>query len=156
MGRPRKKAKTKGVFMRIDHDLYRKSKALIPDRTKDYEDYLKRKIVTSNRAELIKMEIDELDMKKEQLMKEYDYEIGLESFDNAMEEEMINKKTFALNTVLKIITNEGAIGLDRIDEIATVQGISAGELKTMIPEDQRCKVVQYHYRTVKERSNYDV
>ena len=28
--------KYQGIFMKIDFDLYRKSKPLIPDRTKDY------------------------------------------------------------------------------------------------------------------------
>ena len=138
--------------MNIDFDLYKKSKTLIPDRTKDYEDYLRRKIATSNRAEIIKMEIDELDMKKQELMKEYDREIGLMSVEDELKGEDINKLTFALNTVLKIIDNDGSIGLDRIEEIATVQDISFSELKSAIPDSMGDKILKHHLHTVQGRS----
>jgi hypothetical protein len=141
--------------MNIDFDLYKKSKTLIPDRTKDYEDYLRRKIATSNRAEIIKMEIDELDMKKQELMKEYDREIGLMSVEDELKGEDINKLTFALNTVLKIIDNDGSIGLDRIEEIATVQDISFSELKSAIPDSMGDKILKHHLHTVQGRSKYD-
>ena len=141
--------------MNIDFDLYKKSKTLIPDRTKDYEDYLRRKIATSNRAEIIKMEIDELDMKKQELKKEYDREIGLMSVEDELKGEDINKLTFALNTVLKIIDNDGSIGLDRIEEIATVQDISFSELKSAIPDSMGDKILKHHLHTVQGRSKYD-
>ena len=141
--------------MNIDFDLYKKSKTLVPDRTKDYEDYLRRKIATSNRAEIIKMEIDELDMKKQELMKEYDREIGLMSVEDELKGEDINKLTFALNTVLKIIDNDGSIGLDRIEEIATVQDISFSELKSAIPDSMGDKILKHHLHTVQGRSKYD-
>ena len=141
--------------MNIDFDLYKKSKTLIPDRTKDYEDYLRRKIATSNRAEIIKMEIDELDMKKQELMKEYDREIGLMSVEDELKGEDINKLTFALNSVLKIIDNDGSIGLDRIEEIATVQDISFSELKSAIPDSMGDKILKHHLHTVQGRSKYD-
>ena len=61
--------KYKGIYMKIDYDLYRKSKAIIKDRTKDYENYLRRRITVSNRAELLKLEIEELDERRKALMK---------------------------------------------------------------------------------------
>jgi hypothetical protein len=101
------------------------------------------------------MEIDELDMKKQELMKEYDREIGLMSVEDELKGEDINKLTFALNTVLKIIDNDGSIGLDRIEEIATVQDISFSELKSAIPDSMGDKILKHHLHTVQGRSKYD-
>ena len=63
--------------MLVDEELLLKTKAIIPNRTQDYEDYMRRRILASNRAELLKMEIDDIDARREHLMNEYDIEIGL-------------------------------------------------------------------------------
>jgi hypothetical protein len=157
MGRKKQiKKKGKGIYMVIGPTLYRKSKAIIENRTKDYENYLARKIHTNNRAEMIKLEIEELDQKREALMKEYDIEIGIEANEDHMEDETINKITYATNTIMKIVNNQGGIGWDKIEEIADFQGISLAELKLHLPESIKDKIVEHNVtlETVEGRSDY--
>ena len=72
MVRKKRSNPTKVVSMAIDAELYEQSKIIIPNRTQDYEDYLHRKIDAGNSLELLKMEISELDEKREILKREYD------------------------------------------------------------------------------------
>ena len=140
--------------MKVDFELYRKSKPFIQDRTKDYESYLARKILTNNRAEMLKLEIEELDVQREALMKEYDQEVGIQS--ELFDDEDMDKISLALNTIEKIINNEGTIGLDRIEEIATIQDVSVAELKRRIPIKYRDKVLAHHFVVVEGRTNYEL
>lgn len=126
--------------MKIDPDLYRKSKSIIPDRTKDYEDYLRRRISVSNRAELLKLEIEECDAKRESLMKEYDLEMELQA-QIQTEQKSLEEVT---ELVIGIINNLGYIGLDRLEDIAELHNVSLAELKKSIPPELQEKFVKYH------------
>lgn len=126
--------------MKIDPDLYRKSKSIIPDRTKDYEDYLRRRISVSNRAELLKLKIEECDAKRESLMKEYDLEMELQA-QIQTEQKSLEEVT---ELVIGIINNLGYIGLDRLEDIAELHNVSLAELKKSIPPELQEKFVKYH------------
>ncbi|MCE7699527.1 MAG: hypothetical protein K8E24_012220 [Methanobacterium paludis] len=99
------------AYMKTDFDMYRKSKPLIPDRTKDYEEYLRRRIAVSNRAELLKLEIEECDARRESLMKEYDLEMELQAEIQPEQEKSVEE---IADLVVAIINNLGYIGLDRL------------------------------------------
>ena len=130
----------KGIFMKIDHDLYTKSKSIIPDRTKDYEDYLRRRISIENRGELIKVEIEELDARRVALMKEYDLEMELQGHLDHLEKNVEEVAQICLD----IIENLGYIGLDRLKIIAELNGVGFADLKNSIPEEFHHKFVKYH------------
>ena len=130
-----------GIYMKIDFDLYRKSKPLIQDRTKDYEDYLRRRIAVSNRAELLKLEIEECDARRESLMKEYDLEMELQAEIEPEQEKSVEE---IAELVIAIINNLGYIGLDRLEDIAELHHLSVAELKQAIPKELSCKFVKHH------------
>ncbi|MEN6552825.1 MAG: hypothetical protein ABFC34_08055 [Methanobacterium sp.] len=132
--------KYKGIYMKIDYDLYRKSKVIIKDRTKDYEDYLQRRITVNNRAELLKLEIEELDERRKALMKEYDTELELQGQINT-EDKTIED---IAKTCINIIENLGYIGLDKMETIADLHDVSLAELKKTIPTEYHEKFVKYH------------
>ena len=107
--------------MAIDAELYEQSKIIIPNRTQDYEDYLHRKINAGNSLEFLKIEIGELDKKREILKREYEIKQGLLkiSNDNMLEVNMDQ----AVKTVTNIIINENSIGLNRLREVADINNI---------------------------------
>lgn len=132
-----KKGKKRLVTMKIDEELYLKSKAIIPDRTKDYVNYLKRRIST-NRAELLKKEIDDLDTKREALMREYDRELELqETTEHRPLKDLVT-------TVEKIINHRGFIGENEIENLAYMNGYEFAELKAAIPPELHKKFVKFY------------
>jgi len=133
--------KYKGIYMKIDYDLYRKSKAIIKDRTKDYENYLRRRITVSNRAELLKLEIEELDERRKALMKEFDTELELQEQININDNKTIEE---VAEICINIIENLGYIGLDKMGTIAELHDVSLAELKKAIPMEYHEKFVKYH------------
>lgn len=133
--------------MKIDADLFRKSKAIIPDRTADYEDYLRRRIHAKDRAELLRMEIEDLESKKKELMDEYDIEIKIKENAPEIDQEIDNEIVACVNTAMKIIDNEGCIGMDRLQELAEFREVSVAQVKAMMPEDAKDKIVRYHLQT---------
>ena len=132
--------------MRIDEELYIKSRAIIKDRTADYEAYIRRRI-SVNRAELLRKQIDELDAKRAALMKEYDYEVELQSTTKTR---TVDELT---SLICRMIDRQGLIGLNQIDDIAFMNGLNPVELKTAIPEQYKDKFVKF-YETP-ERSPFD-
>lgn len=140
----RKRKKTKPVFMKIDEQLFIKSRPLIPNRTEDYEDYLRRKIAGQNRAEIIQMEIDRLDLQRAQLMKEYDIEIGLQDEQTVEERTESEQLLMALQTVTRVVDIQGVIGLDKIEDIANLHEVSFYELKNNLPAAIKEQVVKTH------------
>jgi len=135
------------VHMKIDSELFRKSKAIIPDRTADYEDYLRRRIHAKDRAELLRMEIEELESKKKTLMEEYDIETKIKENALEIDQEIDNEVQACVETVLKIIENEGCIGLDRLEDLAAFRDVSVAQVKIMIPDKFQEKIVRYHLQT---------
>lgn len=136
-----------GVYMKIDPELHRKSKAIVGDRTADYEDYLRRKIGATDRAELLKMEIEELESKKESLMKEYDIETKIQENAEEIDQAIDNQVQSCVDTVLKIIKNEGSIGLDKLQELADFRDVSVAQVKAMLPEKAKKSIVKHHLQT---------
>lgn len=134
----------KRISMVIDRDLYEKSKMLIPNRTADYEDYLRRRLYTGNRPDLLKMEIDELDIRREVLMYEYDHEVGLLEEQAENEGKKQNDLDDAVKIVLNVIESDSVIGLDKLDTIATLKGVSVVDLKLAIPKKIHDKFVKFH------------
>ena len=130
--------------MEIPYDLYIKSKALIPNRTEDYVDYLQRRIAASNRLDMLQQERDEVKARLEHLDIEIDHELNMKDELKDLEKEADELIEDAIKTVTHIIMNEGVIGLDKIEQIAAVKDLSFGELKNAIPEDLRDKVVNFH------------
>ncbi|MEN6592767.1 MAG: hypothetical protein ABFC12_05960 [Methanobacterium sp.] len=133
--------------MKIDADLFRKSKAIIPDRTADYEDYLRRRIHAKDRAELLRMEIEELESKKKELMDEYDIETKIKENAPEIDQEIDNEIMACVNTAMKIINNEGCIGMDRLQELAEFREVSVAQVKAMMPGAAKDKIVRYHLQT---------
>ena len=142
MARKKRNNPTKVVSMAIDAELYEQSKIIIPNRTQDYEDYLHRKIHAGNSLEFLKIEIGELDKKREILKREYDIKRGLLkiSNDNMLEVNMDQ----AVKTVTNIIVNEHSIGFNRLREVAEINNIIPGDLKKALSEDLQSKIVKYH------------
>lgn len=146
----------KSIHMNIDEILYIRSKTVIPNRTKDYEDYLRRKIACGDRKELLKKEMEELESKKIFLQKEIDIEDSLADKIKEEEDEKIEVFNGVVETVIKIIQNEGSIGLDKLEEISDLRGVSLAELKANIPEELRDKIVKFHLKfTNNKRIIYD-
>jgi|GEM_PF-1500334 len=136
-----------GVYMKIDAELFRKSKTIIPDRTADYEDYLRRRIHAKDRAEIIRMEIEELESKKNALMKEYDIETKIQENAAEIDQEIDNEVDAVVATALKIINNEGNIGLDRLQDLADFREVGLAQVKAMMPEEAKDKIVKHHLKT---------
>lgn len=143
--------KTHDVHMKIPYDLYIKSKALIPNRTDDYTDYLRRRIVASDRLDMLQQERDETRARLEHLDIEIDHELNMKEELNVLEKEADEIIGDAIVTITHIVMNEGVIGLDKIEQIAAVKDLSFGELKNAIPEDLRDKVVNFHPQIAGEK-----
>ena len=142
MARKKRNNPTKTVSMSIDVELYEQSKILIPNRTQDYEDYLHRKIQAGNSLEFLKMEIEELDKKRENLKREYNIKQGLLKISNDnMLEATIDQ---AVKTVTNIILNENSIGINRLKEVADINNVIMVDLKKALPEELQSKIVKYH------------
>ena len=118
------------------------SKIIIPNRTQDYEDYLHRKIDAGNSLKLLKMEISELDEKREILKREYDIKQGLLeiSNDNLLTVNMDQ----AVKTVINIIENENSIGINRLREVADINNTIPSDFKKALPKELQSKIVKYH------------
>jgi hypothetical protein len=144
MGRKKRPAPLKLISMNIDEELYNKSRLIISNRTKDYEDYLRRRIYAGSRSEMLKMEIEEIDSRREQLMHEYDIEIGLEEKQSEHNQLHDNEMDKAVETVVRIMTVKGVIGLDKLEDIASMQEVSVSDLKQAIPEELHDKFVKFH------------
>lgn len=153
MGRPDLKEieKTKDVHMKIPYDLWVKSKALIHNRTEDYIDYLKRRIAASDRLDMLQQERDEVRARLEHLDIEIDHELNMKEELKCLEKEVDEIIEDAVKTITHIVMNEGVIGLDKIEQIATVKDLSFGELKNAIPLDLRDKVVNFHPQIIGEK-----
>lgn len=132
------------VHMKIDERLYSKSKTLIPNRTKDYEDYLRRMIASNNRLEMLQKEQEELQNRMGYLDKEIDLEMDIKDKMKELENEAEDIINQALKTVINIIHNEGVIGLDRLEEIANYKRVSSAELRSRIPKELGDRIVNYH------------
>ncbi|EKF86849.1 hypothetical protein [Methanobacterium formicicum] len=134
----------KTICMRIDRRLFDLSKLIISNRTKDYENYLQRKLMVRDKSAFLRDEIEKHESIIGELEVEYNIEIELQK----EEEEKIRKDGTILDscigTVMKIIDNEGIIGLDRLEEIANFKGISVSELKKAMPEEYKSKFVNFH------------
>ena len=142
MARKKRNNPTKTVSMSIDVELYEQSKILIPNRTQDYEEYLHRKIQAGNSLEFLKMEIEELDKKRENLKREYNIKQGLLKISNDnMLEVNIDQ---AVKTVTNIILNENSIGINRLKEVADINNVIMVDLKKALPEELQTKIVKYH------------
>jgi len=138
-----------GVYMKIDAELFRKSKKIIHDRTADYEDYLRRRIHVKDRADLLRIEIEELESRKRVLMDEYDIETKIKENAPAIDQEIDNEVSACVETALKIIENEGNIGLDRLQDLADFREVSLAQVKAMMPDEVKDKIVKYHLQTKK-------
>jgi len=130
--------------MEIPHDLWVKSKALITNRTEDYIDYLERRLAASDRLDMLQQERDEVKARLEHLDIEIDHELNMKEELKYLEKEADEIIEDAVETITHIVMNEGVIGLDKIEQIATVKDLSFSELKNAIPEDLRDKVVNFH------------
>ena len=138
------------VTMKIPIELYTKSKALIPDRTKDYIDHLNRRIATSDRASMIQRELDEIKTRQEFLEHELELELGLKEEEEKVSGEYNDIFKQAIQTIRNIINAEGCIGMDKMESIAALKDISFAELKINLPEDILEKVVNYHPQYVEK------
>ena len=136
--------KTHDVHMKIPYDLWVKSNALIPNRTADYIDYLKRRLAASDRLDMLQQERDEVKARLEHLDIEIDHELNMKEELKYLEKEADEIIEDAVQTIAHIVMNEGVIGLDKIEQIATVKDLSFSELKNAIPLDLRDKVVNFH------------
>jgi hypothetical protein len=138
----KKDTNTKVVSMKIDADLYEESKLVIPNRTKDYVEYLHRRIRAGSSSELIKMEIEDLDRKREELKMQYQFKVALEngSDSNILRRDIAN----AVETVTNIINNSGSIGVNKLKEIADINNIIVADLKAALPKDLQTKISKYH------------
>ena len=142
MVKKKKATNTKVVSMKIDLDLYEKSKLLIPNRTKDYVEYLHRRIRAGSSSELIKMEIEDLDRKREELKMQYEFKVALEKGSDS---NILNRDiTKAIETVTNIINNSGSIGIKKLTEIAEINNIIVRDLKEALPENLQDKITKYH------------
>lgn len=144
MGRKKRPAPTKFISMAIDMELYKKSKVIISNRTKDYEDYLRRRIYAGSRSEMLKMEIEDLDARREHAMNEYDIEVGLQEKQSEHNQLQENELDAAVETVIRIMEATGVIGLDKLEDIANIKKVSVGELKKAIPDKLQDKFVTFH------------
>lgn len=151
------KENRKAVCMRIDVDLFNRSKQLIHNRTSDYEDYLRRTCVVVDKPNFIRNQIEEGQLKIAQLEKEYDLEIGLQKENENLIKQQGTVMEGCVETIIKIIENEGRIGLDRIEEIANYRGVNASELKSEVPENYKSKFVSFHphYKNEKRVTGID-
>jgi septal ring factor EnvC (AmiA/AmiB activator) len=138
--------------MYISKKLYLKSKAFIPNRTADYEDYLERKL-NKNRLDNLRYEIEKKQRELSELESEYNYEIqSIEENNRKIDDE--NKRfEIALHTANQVISaNNGIIGEDRLEIIAEIHDVSFGKLRDNIPST---KIVKFHPE-VKNRSGVDL
>ncbi|MCE7697312.1 MAG: hypothetical protein K8E24_000015 [Methanobacterium paludis] len=104
-------------------------------------DAVKLQLAVSNRTELLKLEIEECDARRESLMKEYDLEMELQAEIEPEQEKSVEE---IADLVVAIINNLGYIGLDRLEDIADLHKISLAELKKAIPKELSCKFVKHH------------
>ncbi|MCE7697336.1 MAG: hypothetical protein K8E24_000160 [Methanobacterium paludis] len=95
----------------------------------------------TNRAELLKLEIEECDARRESLMKEYDLEMELEAQIKPEEQRSVEE---VADLVVAIINNLDYIGLDRLEDIAELHHVSLAELKQKIPQEMHSKFVKHH------------
>jgi septal ring factor EnvC (AmiA/AmiB activator) len=153
MGRKKtRKDETVCISMYISKKLYLKSKAFIPNRTADYEDYLERKL-NKNRLDNLRYEIEKKQRELSELESEYNYEIqSIEENNRKIDDE--NKRfEIALHTANQVISaNNGIIGEDRLEIIAEIHDVSFGKLRDNIPST---KIVKFHPE-VKNRSGVDL
>jgi hypothetical protein len=137
----RRKTERHQVNMFIQRDLYVKSKYIIPNRTEDYENYLRRRLASKNRMDMLEQERTEL---LEQL-NVVEAEIKQEREFNSDEERikieydiMVGK---AVDTLTRIYEKHGFIGANNIEAIATMNEISIGELKNQLPSEIKKKIL---------------
>ncbi len=131
------------VTMLIDKELHEKSKVIIPNRTKNYEDYLRRVINAGSRLEMLRMEKENLETKLERVKYEYEIEVELEEKQSKYNQLKHNELDAAVETVLRIVEKTGVIGLDKLEDIAIMKNVSISELKNSIP-DINDKFVSFH------------
>ena len=132
----------KRISMVIDMELYRKSKDIITNRTADYQDYLRRRVYTRDRPELLKMEIEDLKAREKQVRREYDIELNILERQSDHDKAKQNDLNATLKTVKNIMeSSNGVIGLDKLEIISNIRGVSLAELKNVIPQD---KIVPFH------------
>lgn len=138
--------------MRIDEQLYIKSRAMIPNRTEDYEDYLRRRLGANNRLEMLEKErtetINHLNHIEKEIHEEREFVQNIEKTE--MEYEQMMEK--AVDTLTNIYENHGFIGSDNLESIATFNEISLGELKNRLPEEMRSKIIPTLFNEKKGRS----
>lgn len=148
-----KKREYQLVTMKIPIDLYNKSKIVIPEgtRTKDYIDYLTRRIAAVDKVSMIERELDEIKTRQEFLEHELELELGLKEEETKIVEEYDNIMESAIDTIRRIIDSEGIIGLDKIESIASLKDISFAELKMCLPGELQDKIVKYHPQVIGER-----
>ncbi len=133
---------TKVVSMSIDLDLFDKSELLISHRTKDYEEYLSRRIYTGTSSQLVRMEIDDLDKRREELMNVYNFKVKLE---DGLDDNIINQNMDkAVETVTNIISNEKSIGQAKLKDIADINNVFIRDLKAALSPELQSKITEYH------------
>jgi len=138
------------ITMKIPYDLYKKSDLIIPNRTKDYIDYLERRVATTDRASIIQKELDDLKTRQELLEHELELELATREEREKVTSEYDSELLSAVETIKKIALAEGMVGEDKIEQVALWKDVSFAELRLMIPED--INVVKYHPRYVEKEN----
>lgn len=131
------------ITMQIDKELYMKSKNIIPNRTQDYEDYLRRRLSSKNRLEMLRKEREQLIDRVQELDLEIENEILFRRDLDLVEmeyEEVMDKAMKILNRMFK---NHGKIGLNNIENVAVMNDLDYSDLKSRLPAEIKAKIVPH-------------